>query len=252
MATAKSYIDKTDNTIVGVDKFHFSELLYDYPDLLKYGDMYDFPGTIEISATPENVNETLYADNAAVIVYTATSAFDVTVERTNLPEEVLAQLLGNAQEGAIRHVNSAAKPPYVGIAWRQLYSDGTYGYVKLFKGKFQEPDNVGRTREDGIDFQTRTIEGRFAETRYVHTTDEDKQFPLMMMGVIENDENYDDEGDTWFDEIFPAQVAEWKTGTNYARGNHVIEDDVIYRAIVGHKASAAFDTDEANWVALED
>lgn len=251
LKTAKSYVDKTDNTIVGVDKFHFSVLLNDYPDLLQYGDIYDYPGTIEISATPENVSETLYADNSAVIVYTATSAFDVSLERTNLSDEILAILLGSEVEGAVRHVNSVAKPPYVGIAWRQTYSDGSYGYIKLLKGKFQEPESVSRTREDGVDFQTRTIEGKFTETRFEYEPVGGNKFPLMMMSVMENDEQYDNEGDTWFDEIFPTQVSEWVTGTNYARGNHVINENEIYRAIVGHTSGTTFDSDTANWIKLD-
>lgn len=249
---AKSYVDKTDNTVVGVDKFHFSVLENDYPDLLQYGDMYDYPGTIEITATPENVNETLYADNAAVIVYTATSAYDVSIERTNLSDEILAILLGNETDGAVRHVSTTSNPPYVGIAWRQTYSDGTYGYVKLLKGKFQEPDTTDRTREDGVDFQTRTLEGRFSATRYEHSLDNGKTFPLMKMSVIENDELYGGEGDDWFNEIFPTQVSEWKTGTVYGRGNHVIEEGDIYRAVVGHTAGETFVSDTDNWVKISE
>lgn len=248
---AKSYVDKTDNTVVGVDKFHFSVLENDYPDLLQYGDIYDYPGTIEISATPENVNETLYADNSAVIVYTATSAYDVSIERTNLSDEILAILLGNETEGAIRYVSTVSKPPYVGIAWRQTYSDGTYGYVKLLKGKFEEPETTDRTREDGVDFQTRTLEGRFSATRYEYTTPGGKTFPLMKMSVIENDELYDDEGDTWFDEIFPLQADEWTKSTVYGRGNHVVHEDKIYRALVSHTAGSDFTTDKSNWVELD-
>lgn len=243
---AKIFVDNTDNTVVGVDKFHFSVLETDTPDYIKYGDMYDVPGSIEISATPTVVSESLYADNVAVIVYTATSGVEVTVERTNLPDEILAVLLGNQVDGAIRHVNSGAKSPYVGIAWRQSYSDGSYGYVKLFKGKFQEPENISRTREEGIEFQTRTLTGSFTETRFRHTNG-DEEFPLMMIGVTENHPDYDGEGDTWFDQIFETTAAKWEAGKTYGKGNYVEHDGTIYRATVSHEASSDFASDKANW-----
>lgn len=246
----KVYVDKTNTTIVGVDNFHFSVVENDYPDFIQYGEMYNYPGSIEITATPENINETLYADNTAVIVYTATSSVAVSLERTNLNDDILAVLMGSAKEGAIRHINSAAKSPYVGIAWRQTYSDGTYGWVKLFKGKFQEPANAARTREDSVDFQTRTLEGTFGETRFLQTFD-GKAYPLLMASVTENAEGYVAEGDTWFDEILPTTAKAWTASTAYGRGNHVSHDGKFYRAVTSHTSSEAFATDTANWAEVE-
>lgn len=204
----KKYIEGTDRALVGIDKFHYSLVKKDTPTTLEYGDMVELPNTIEASVNPNAITATLYADNKAAISYAAIGNVDVSLTKTFIPNAILAELLGSPKTGAVRHITSGASSPYVGIAWRQVYSDGKYAYVKLHKGKFSEPEATAHTKEESIEFQTANINAQFVATAFeMDGQDADGKsikFPLLMSVVDELDEEYADEGDKWFDSMLPA------------------------------------------------
>lgn len=47
------------------------------------------------------------------------------------------------------------------------------------------------------------------------------------------------------------EAAAWATGTKYAVGDFVTQNDLTYVCIEAHTASAAFETDAAKWEVLE-
>lgn len=206
--TVKKYIEGTDRALVGIDKFHYSVLKKDTPKALEYGDMVELPNTIEASVNPNAITASLYADNKAAISYAAIGNVDVSLTKTYIPNSVLAELLGSPKAGAVRHITSGANSPYVGIAWRQVYSDGKYAYVKLHKGKFSEPEATAHTKEESIEFQTSQINAQFVATAFeLEGTDsagKSIKFPILMSVVDEMDADYADEGETWFDSMLPA------------------------------------------------
>lgn len=199
------YIKGTDKAIIGVDNLHYAKNLTDAPTELTYGEMNSLPNTISISVAMNSTTETLYADNKAAIVYSSMGNVEVTMERTHLPEEVLAEWLGSTMEGGTRHINQEQNSPYYGIAWRNVFSDGTYAYIKLYKGKFTEPDKSVTTKGESIEFQTQEIVGNFVSTIYQHGVTEGakkKNISLLMSVADEGSEAYTDEGVTWFDTMF--------------------------------------------------
>lgn len=198
-----SEILNTDRVIIGVDKFHYATLTTDNSTTLAYGAVKSVPMTIELNVTMNSSTETLFADNQPAIVYSTIGVVEVTMNRTNLPNDFLAEILGSPVQGGVRYVTNTQSSPYVGIAWRQLYSDGTYAYVKLFKGKFAEPDHNARTKEDGIEFQTREIVGNFVATVHEKTAG-GKTFKLLMAVADEKDAGYTNEGSTWFTSMAPS------------------------------------------------
>lgn len=203
------YISNTDRALIGLDKFHFAKLTKDEPDALTYEEMIEFPNTIEMTVSTNAEVVSLYADNKAAIVYTTIGNVDVSLTKTIIPNEVLATWLGSPMEGGIRHVTSTQNSPYFGIAWRQVYSDGKYSYLKLFKGKFTEPDKSATTKEETVDFQTAEITAQFAST--VHEIDgtvdgKPAKFPLLMAIAEEDSPAYTDEGKTWFDSMYTKKV----------------------------------------------
>lgn len=202
------FVKNTDRTIIGVDNLHYSVLKSDTPEELTYGEMVKFPNTIEISVTVNSETNTLYADNKPAIIYSNIGNVEVSIDKTTIPNSTLGELLGSPMDGGVRHITSTGDSPYVGIAWRQVFSDGKYAYLKLFKGKFSEPDRAARTKEESVDFQTQQITAQFAATNHEIEGKDGDKFPLLMAVAEEEDENYADEGKTWFNAMFPVSGAE--------------------------------------------
>lgn len=204
-----NYIENTEKALVGIDRFHYALLEEDTVDTLSYGVMNHLPNTINIGVTMNSSTETLYADNKAAIIYSTMGNVELTAERTTIPEDVLAEWLGSPTDKGVRYITQEQNSPYVGVAWRQVYSDGSYSYVKLYKGKFTEPDKSAETKGETIDFQTAEIEANFASTNYLKEVTQDgkkREFSLLMAIASEDAKDYADEGDTWFDEMFAEET----------------------------------------------
>lgn len=243
-------IANTARALIGLDKFHFSVMYADFQDLLVYGDMVSVPETIELNVNTNSQAAVLFADNKPAIAYTTVGVVEVSITKATLPNEFLATLLGNRKVGGVRHITSDQTSPYVGIAWRQLYSDGSYAYVKLFKGKFMEPEMNTRTKEDGVEFQTREIMANFIATSYQEEDDDTEKFSLLMATTDETDPSYTNEGTTWFDNIIAPMYVAWATATVYSVNEAVTNGGNIYRCIEAHTAAATFVTDVAKWELL--
>lgn len=241
-----STIQNTARALVGLDQFHYSKMVSDAVDQLIYGGMVAVPDTIEMNVNTNSSAATLFADNKPAIAYTTIGVVEVSLVKATLPNEFLKDILGNKMVGAVRHTTNTQVSPYVGVAWRQLYSDGTYAYVKLFKGKFQEPENNSKTKEDGVEFQTRTVTGNFIATAFQATADDGKKFSYLMATTDETDPEYVDEGNTWFDFML-APIPAWTTLTVYALGALVLNGGNIYQANVAHTAGATFAGDSTKW-----
>lgn len=238
-----SEILNTDRVIIGVDNFHYAKLFKDNASLLQHGTVKKMPMTIELNVTTNSSTETLFADNQPAIVYSTIGVVEVTMNRTNLPNEFLADVLGSPVEGGTRHVTNAQTSEYVGIAWRQLYSDGTYAYVKLYKGKFSEPDHNARTKEDGVEFQTREIMGNFVATiheKTIGTAPNEIKFKLLMAVADEMDDGYANEGDTWFNYVYTQPTA-WAATTVYALDAVVSYQGAVYACTSAHTSTSTFD-----------
>lgn len=200
-----AFIEDTDRALIGIDKFHYARLEKDTPEELTYGEMTHLPNTIEISVTTNAAVESLYADNKPAIVYSTMGNIEVSIERTTIPNEVLSEWVGSPMDGGTRHITSIQDSPYFGVAWRQVYSDGKYGYVKLYKGKFSEPDKTATTKGESIEFQTSEIQAQFAATTHEiegEVNGKTQKFPLLMSVAEEDSPSYTNEGETWFDAMY--------------------------------------------------
>lgn len=208
---AVTEIANTDRARVGVDKFHYAILTADTAAALTYGDFKSAPGTISMGVTLESVSGTLYADNKAIITYQSIGTATVSIERTSITDEMKKDLMGSPMKGAVRHVTPGSSSPYVGIAFRMLYSDGTYQYVKLYKGKFNEPELSVTTKGESIEFQTESIEGTFVSTIHeanLGTAQAPRLVPLMMSTLDETTEGYlPADGLAWFTTMYTPITA---------------------------------------------
>ena len=197
----------TQKVRIGVKSLYFAILNSDTASGLAYETPYKVPGLIKIDISPSTNVDTLYADNKPAIVFSTVGTVDVTIEKDSLPDDLLAEILGRPVEGGINYITGVNNAPYVAVMFEQTYSDGTSSYVKLFKGRFVEPDSSNETKNDSVNFQTATITGQFVATSFEKDFGSGRVEPIIMATADESSENYNNEGDTWFTQVYEAEPA---------------------------------------------
>ena len=128
---------------IGVDKYTFFKLNSDGAEGVSYGAPYSLEGTVQISLTDNGGADTFDANNGAYEVETYIEKMGHDIENADITPEVDAMWRGlEAKNGAVV-VGKPSGTVYFGVAWRLLKTDGTYRYVKYFKGSYSFASNLG-------------------------------------------------------------------------------------------------------------
>lgn len=241
----------TQKVRIGVKNLHFAILNSDDSNGLAYATPYKVPGLIRIDVNPGTNIDTLYADNKPSIVFATVGTVDVTIEKDSLPDDLLAEILGRPTEGGVNYVTGVNNAPYVAIMFEQTYSNGTSSFVKLFKGKFIEPDRSNETKNDSVNFQTDTITAQFVATNFEKDFGSGRVEPLVMATADEDSTNYANEGATWFDYVYQAEPALAIT-PSVGDGDIGIAVDAVITLASTNKLIEAIAEDNANVFILED
>jgi len=134
---------------------------------------------MKVGLKPTISSETLYGDNTAQETISIVGDTKVELETTYLTLAVQAALLGrtlDAVTGIMGHSNDDIAP-YVALGFRAKKANGTYRYVWLLKGKFDEPAEDFETVEDKVKFQTPKITAMFVtrlDGYFKYTADEEE------------------------------------------------------------------------------
>ena len=206
----------------GVRNLHMAVLDEDTPTKLTYGEIHRIPGLIKVDVNPGSNIDTMYTDNKASVVYSTLGSVEVTIEKDCLPDDLLKILLGRNTVGGVNYVTDKVKSPYVSVMFEQTYSDGSSSYVKLFKGKFTEPDVSNETKNDSVNFQTGELTGHFVATNYEKDFS-GKNRPLVFATVDKTSVLYDGEGDKWFDWVAYPTLP---TSIDFDDTNNLVVDPV--------------------------
>ena len=154
---------------IGVDKYTFFELKTDDAEGISYGAAYSLPGTVEISPTDSGSTDTFDADNGTYVVETYLEKLGHDITNADVPPEVDALWRGLETKNGAVVVSGVDKTVYFGVAWRILKADGTYRYVKYFKGSYSFASNVGgktKPSSGAADKQTAKATYNAVQTEY--------------------------------------------------------------------------------------
>ena len=127
---------------IGVDKYTFFKITEEDRDLT-YGEAVALPGTVEISPTDSGGADAFDADNGAYDTSSYIENMGHEITNADIPPEVDAMWRGIEKKNGIVEVGNDTKSVYFGVAWRVLKSDGTYRYVRYYKGSYSFASNVG-------------------------------------------------------------------------------------------------------------
>lgn len=146
---------------VGCDMLHFARMLTD----TKEGATYDTPVHLENVksvgfATGSSIS-TFYADDGPRVVYAQVGDETITLDRANLLPEEYSLLTGAEYNKGLVSVGNPTPTPGA-VIWRSMKSNGKYRYLRALKTTFSVPDINNKTKEQSVDFQTQSIEGKNA------------------------------------------------------------------------------------------
>lgn len=128
---------------IGVDKYTFFKVESDTESGVTYGDPVHLKGVVEISPTDAGGSDIFDADNGAYEAASYIEKIGHEITNADIPPEVDAAWRGITMKDGVVEVGNDTKTVYFGVAWRILKSDGTYRYVRYYKGAYSFASNVG-------------------------------------------------------------------------------------------------------------
>lgn len=128
---------------IGVDKYTFFKLISDEAEGAEYDTAYSLRGTVEISPTDAGGSEVFDADNGAYATSNYIEKIGHEITNADIPPEVDAMWRGLETKNGMVEVGNDNKTVYFGVAWRIKKADGTYRYVRYYKGSYSFASNVG-------------------------------------------------------------------------------------------------------------
>lgn len=150
---------------VGVKKFYYAAQTAEDTSstAATYGTPVAIEGLRSVGIETEQETNTLFADDGPFATDVGAPKITVSIELAQLPLQHQAALLGHTYDSTNKTLTSKTSdsPPYVAILFAGTTSDGGALGVKLYKGKFSEPSDNYQTKEEGIEWQSQTIEGEF-------------------------------------------------------------------------------------------
>lgn len=142
---------------IGVDKYTFFKVIGDTAEGAVYGEAVSLKGVVEITPTDTGGCDVFDADNGAYETTSYIEKIGHDITNADITPEVDAMWRGLERKNGVVEVGSDTKTVYFGVAWRILKSDGSYRYVRYYKGSYSFASNVGgKTKSSGgsVDKQT--------------------------------------------------------------------------------------------------
>lgn len=152
---------------IGLKDLHYSKIIKDDETGVTYEAPKKIAPAISVGMKTNSESTTLYADDGPAATDSSLGMTEVTINTSDLPTEVEADLLGHTvNEDGVLVGNADDSAPYVAIGFKSKTSDGGEMFVWLLKGKFSVPEANHQTKGESIEYQTPTIVGQFLKRQF--------------------------------------------------------------------------------------
>lgn len=136
----------------GVEGLVYAPVITDTDESFITGTVKSLAGVAEISKATDSTNEAHYYDNLPAVVVSSTGSDEVTITASAIPLETLADITGQAYDGATgMFIEQERTPGYFAIGYQTKTTSGDIMYVWRLKGTFNIPDQTNQTENDGTD-----------------------------------------------------------------------------------------------------
>lgn len=148
---------------IGLDKLYYAPVVKDDAKGVTYGEMVPLPLVQSIGIEVSKSEGEVFADDKLAESYSAISFYTISIGSLYLSEKDRAYLNGHTYDETSQTVieRTTDVSPQVGLAFRSANSDGTYKYVKVFKGSFSASSENFSTKGESVEFQTKEIQAKF-------------------------------------------------------------------------------------------
>ena len=121
-------------------------------------------GLREITVTPTEQQGDVYAEGGVWDTDNENGPINISFDVTDIPLINRAEMFGHklSTSGGIID-NQKDEAPYIALMYEKELKDGVMEYVTLYKGKLMKPEDKGKTREGGVEYQTKSVSGRFIQ-----------------------------------------------------------------------------------------
>lgn len=136
----------------GIRNLVVAPLKKDTKDELTYDTPFALAGTSELSKETESSSDTHYYDNEAAIVINTTGADTVNVNVSAVSLKNTSAITGqkfDEKTGAL--IEGTATPPYMAMGYITEDTDGREYYVWRLKGRFGNPSDSHKSKDNGTD-----------------------------------------------------------------------------------------------------
>ncbi len=139
---------------IGLDMFHYAEVLTDTPAVCAYDTPVAITGSIAADVKNNGTITTQYADDGPAVNASSRGRVEASLEFTNVSLSQKAFILGHEVISGVIGPKANDTPKDLAIGFRSQKSNGAYRYKWILKGNFSVPDSNNKTREDKINFNT--------------------------------------------------------------------------------------------------
>lgn len=164
---------------VGVSGVVFAKVLTDELTGTTYGPIKPIPGAVSIENKTASSTDTFYADNGPYEITSALGEITLDMEMADPSPEIIAELLGHKITAGVVVHGGNDMPIDIAIGFVGLKANSKKRLVWLLKGKFQEPDDIYKTKGSKSEPQSQKLTGKFALLKsngnWKKTVDEDTE-----------------------------------------------------------------------------
>ncbi|MGZ0131890.1 major tail protein [Priestia megaterium] len=188
---------------ISLDKLVYALVTKDDETGYTAGPVKSFAPAMSANVNRNSSSTSLYADNGVEAVNTSTGETELELGTSKIPLPVQAEVLGHEIRKGVLIRKKTDKAPDIAVGFRSENDDNSDKLVWLYKGKFQVPSQEFATKGESVEYQTRTITGKFANRKFdgVSDIEVDTNDESIPDGVVEN----------WFNEVVDLEDLEAPT-----------------------------------------
>lgn len=116
------------SVIVGLENLVYADLTENGKSF-EYGEVKPFAPLCAAKVDTSTDSSTVYADNGPIIVLSSTGETKVTIETTEIPQDVLAHITGQKIVDGVIAWKQDAIPPYIALGFTGTKEDGNVRHV---------------------------------------------------------------------------------------------------------------------------
>jgi len=192
---------------VGVDNLVYALITKNLDDEYVAGTPKKLAPAAEVASAPTINSLTTYYDNDAANTYTTEGPSEISVVVSNVPADVLAEILGKdyvEAEGRV-YDEGVANPPEVALGFRYNMGKNGYRYYWYHVGTFAGGTEEAATKNENVNAKTYELTYTALKTNKKFTVGS-KTMKLKRVFADTADANFDADG--WFDQVqVPGTVA---------------------------------------------